>query len=393
MPKKVISSPGVLRFMIRTGIKQIFKLKRVRFFGVLFFGLVPVLSTSLCGCTRAAEDSEPVLLVNEETEEDVAGNLPVEYADVVSTTSISVKYRAAATQDLSFDVERAKIDSVLVTAGETVRAGQLLITLETDTDTEAEREDLLYQIERLELLKLQVEHQIEYEKTLERFNHAMDTPLTAEKNRKLEEALEAIDDKYYFTLADYDDQIAICNLKLYNLEFNNNDHNIYAGMDGIVEYVREGLEGSQTVIGRTVITIKNPDDMYFFASDVTSMQYLEGMESVTITVNGSSAGEYEAIPELTADGSGLRFILTGDSASAMIAENTNGSIIIELGRKDNVLSVPKAAVHRAGDKVYVYVVDEDGYRRYREVQTGLEGDSRIEIISGLSAGEIVAVNY
>ena len=379
--------------MIRSGLMKTFTFKRVRFFGVLFFGLVPVLGTSLFGCTRNTEESDPVLLVGEEVEEDVAGNLPAEYADVVSTMSFSVRYRTAATQDLAFDVERAKIDSVLVTPGETVHAGQLLITLVTDTDIEAEREDLLYQIERLELQKLSVEHQIEYEKELARFNHAMDTPITDEKNDKLEETLEAIDEKYYFTLADFDDQIAICNLKLYNLENNNNDHNIYAGMDGIVEYVREGLEGSQTVIGRTVITIKDPNDMYFYASDRAAIEYLQGLESVTITVNGSSAAEYEATPELTEDGTGLRFILTGDSASAIIAENTNGSIDIELGRKDNVLSVPKAAVHRAGDKVYVYVVDEDGYRRYREVQIGLEGDSRIEILSGLKAGEIVAVNY
>ena len=379
--------------MIRSGVKNISKFKRVRVFGVLFFGLMPVLASSLGGCTRAIEDSDPVLLVDEETEPDVAGNLPAEYADVVSTISFNVRYRTAATQDLSFDVERAKIDSVLVTAGETVRAGQLLITLETNTDIEAEREDLLYQIQRIELLKLQVQHQIEYEKTLARFNHAMDTPITDEKNDKLEETLQAIDDKYYFTLQDYDDQITICNLKLYNLENNNNDHNIYAGMDGIVEYVREGLEGSQTVIGRTVITIKDPNDMYFYASDRSAIEYLQELDSVIITVNGSSAAEYEAVPELTEDGSGLRFILTGDSASAMIAENTSGNILLELGRKDNVLSVPKSAVHRAGDKVYVYVVDEDGYRRYREVQIGLEGDTRIEILSGLDAGEIVAVNY
>ena len=380
--------------MIRSGVMKISnKFKRVRVFGVLFFGLIPVLATNLYGCTGADEESDPVLLVGEEEEADVAGNLPVEYADVVSTISFNVKYRTAATQDLSFDVERAKIDSVLVTPGETVRAGQLLITLVTDTDAEAEREDLLYQIQRLEYLKLQVEHQIAYEKQLLEFNAAMDTPITDEKKKKLEEALQAVDDKYYFTLLDYDDMIAICNLKLYNLENNNNDHNIYAGMDGIVEYVREGLEGSQTVIGRTVITIKDPNDMYFYASDRNAIQYLEGLDSVTITVSGSSAAEYEAIPELTEDGTGMRFILTGDSASIMIAENTSGNIVLELGRRDNVLSVPKTAVHRAGDKVYVYVVDADGYRRYREVTIGLEGDTRTEILSGLEAGEIVAVNY
>ena len=380
--------------MIRSGVIKISnKYKRVRFFGVLFFGLIPVLTTNLCGCTRSGEEAEPVLLVEEEEDADVAGNLPVEYTDVVSTISIGVKYRTAATQDLSFDVERAKIDSVLVTPGETVRAGQLLITLVTDYDAEAEREELLYQIERLELQRLQIEHQIAYEKTVLEFNAAMDTPITDEKKKKLEEALKEVDENYYFILQDLDDQITICNLNLYNLEYNTNDHNIYAGMDGIVEYVREGLEGSQTVIGRTVITIKDPDDMYFYATDRSAIDYLADLDSVVITVTGSSAGEYEAVPELIDDGSALRFILSGESASLIFPENTNGNIILELGRRDNVLSVPKAAVHRAGDKVYVYVVDADGYRRYREVQIGLEGDTRTEIISGLEAGEIVAVNY
>jgi hypothetical protein len=164
-------------------------------------------------------------------------------------------------------------------------------------------------------------------------------------------------------------------------------------MDGIVEYLREGLEGTTSVIGKTVITLKDPDDMYFFATDPLAVTYLEGMDSVLITPNGSSGIQYEAEPEILEDGSGLKFILIGDSATESIAEGTNGYITIELGRRDNVLSVPKAAVHRAGDQTYVYVVDEDGYRRYREVVIGLEGDDRTEIVSGLEAGERVAVNF
>ena len=49
--------------------------------------------------------------------------------------------------------------------------------------------------------------------------------------------------------------------------------------------------------------------------------------------------------------------------------------------------------HKAGDICYVYVVEDDGYRRYKEVEIGLEGDERIEIISGLEAGDMVAVNF
>ena len=359
---------------------------------MLFFALCTVLS--LTACSGSAGDDELVILYGEEETEEVAGDLPVEYADVVRTQSISVRYRAAVTVDLAFDVERVKIDSVLVTNGEEVKRGQLLISLVNNTDIEAERENILYQIERLELQKGRLLDQKEYDITLARFNIAMDGKLGGDEKKEAEkEALEEIDKKYYYSIQEIEDSIAIQYLKLEYLEKNNVDHNIYAPMDGIVEYLREGLEGTTTVIGKTVITLKDPDDMYFFASDPLATTYLEGMDSVIITPNGGSGVQYEAVPEVLEDGSGLKFILTGDSATESIAEGTNGNIVLEIGRRDNVLSVPKAAVHRAGEQTYVYVVDEDGYRRYKEVVIGLEGDDRTEIISGLEAGERVAVNF
>ena len=222
--------------------------------------------------------------------------------------------------------------------------------------------------------------------------------MTGVIGRELEEAekeaIAQIDEKYYFTLQGYEDDLAIAQLKLYNLENSNVDHNIYAGMDGIVDFLRDGLEGSQTVIGRTVITLKDPNDMYFYANDPTLFSYLDGVDEVTISVSGTSAGDYTAMPEMSADGQSLRFILTGDdAASASFAEGTNGNITLELGRSDNALSVPRRAVHTAGDVSFVYVVDEDGYRRYREIKTGLIGDTRIEVLDGLKAGEVVAVNF
>ncbi len=375
--------------------KHFLKIKRACTFGMLFFALTSANVFFLSGCAETTEEDNMVILFDEESVTEVAGNLPAEYADVVSTMTVSCRYRTAVTQDLAFDIERAKISTVYVAAGESVRRGQLLISLETSTDIDAERAELLYQIQRTELLKERTLHQKEYEITLAEFNSAMGAnPYSQESKDALADAIQAIDDKYYFTLQGYDDDIAIAYLKLDNLEANNVDHNIYAGMDGIVEYLREGLEGSQTVIGRTVITLKDPNDMYFYATDPSLGSYLEEGQEVTITVSGAQGGDYTAVPEFSDDGTTLRFILTGDDASSVsIAEGTAGNIVLELGRRDNVLSVPAAAVHRAGDISYVYVVDEDGYRRYREVTTGLIGDERIEILSGLETGDMVAVNF
>ena len=55
----------------------------------------------------------------------------------------------------------------------------------------------------------------------------------------------------------------------------------------------------------------------------------------------------------------------------------------------NSLSVPDTSVMIEGDKSYVYKVDAENIANKTEVKTGLRGDSNIEIISGLTAGDII----
>ena len=55
----------------------------------------------------------------------------------------------------------------------------------------------------------------------------------------------------------------------------------------------------------------------------------------------------------------------------------------------NSLSVPDTSVMIEGDKSYVYKISAENIANKTEVKTGLRGDSNIEIISGLSAGDII----
>ena len=53
----------------------------------------------------------------------------------------------------------------------------------------------------------------------------------------------------------------------------------------------------------------------------------------------------------------------------------------------NSLSVPDTSVMIEGDKSYVYKISAENIANKTEVKTGLRGDSNIEIISGLTAGD------
>ena len=55
----------------------------------------------------------------------------------------------------------------------------------------------------------------------------------------------------------------------------------------------------------------------------------------------------------------------------------------------NSLSVPDTSVMIEGDKSYVYKINAENIANKTQVKTGLRGDSNIEIISGLTTGDII----
>ena len=55
----------------------------------------------------------------------------------------------------------------------------------------------------------------------------------------------------------------------------------------------------------------------------------------------------------------------------------------------NSLSVPDTSIIIEGDKSYVYKIDNENVANKTEVNIGLRGTKNIEIISGLSQGDIV----
>jgi len=55
----------------------------------------------------------------------------------------------------------------------------------------------------------------------------------------------------------------------------------------------------------------------------------------------------------------------------------------------NSLSVPDTSVMIEGDKSYVYKINKENIANKTEIKTGIRIDKRIEIISGLTEGDII----
>ena len=55
----------------------------------------------------------------------------------------------------------------------------------------------------------------------------------------------------------------------------------------------------------------------------------------------------------------------------------------------NSLSVPDTSVMVEGNKSFVYIIDSENIANKTEVKTGLRSNKNIEIVSGLTEGDII----
>jgi Cu(I)/Ag(I) efflux system membrane fusion protein len=77
---------------------------------------------------------------------------------------------------------------------------------------------------------------------------------------------------------------------------------------------------------------------------------------------------------------------SGELMPGMTAE-----VVLVLSRKDQGLTVPVQAIANSGGNRSVMVVGANGVIADREIKTGMEGASRIEVVAGLSADDLVVV--
>jgi RND family efflux transporter MFP subunit len=104
------------------------------------------------------------------------------------------------------------------------------------------------------------------------------------------------------------------------------------------------------------------------------------------TVTGTVA---EIVP--SADPATHTFTVKADLGDDTILSGLSGRALIT-GDATERLLIPTDAVHRRGGLELVVVRAEDGTARTRAVTTGNEVDGQVEVLSGLDAGETVAVD-
>lgn len=341
----------------------------------------------LCGCEKQAPEEEPFIVV--EGSDDTLSNdyIIAGIGDVILTGEMRCTYRQQKDQEISFALTGRRVDQVYVEEGDTVKKGDLLAELSAG-NLERQIEDLEYRISRNEMLLEHMEASEALEISQIWVNHLYNKYYDGEGR---DEAIASVQQNYRYQKEDTGDALELDRRKLEELKRELSNCRVYAGMNGVIYKLQDRLVDSTSKEGETIMIIMDNSHCLFEAEKPEYNDFFKEGETVAMTViSGSAAGQYELLPyEMEKWGEIQQFEVYAGPMTTGIEVGTRGTIEFELDRREQVLCIPKGLVYTADDKFYVYVTDEDGMRQIRWVETGLSGDSMVEIVSGLEEGERV----
>ncbi|MDP4090960.1 MAG: efflux RND transporter periplasmic adaptor subunit [Bacillota bacterium] len=243
-----------------------------------------------------------------------------------------------------------RVKTVNVKFGDTVKKGDLLIQLESGVS----EDDL--EMEKLNLEKIQVN-----------YDRAM-----------------AGTDEYGKKLADID--LKMEKLRLQKMEEQVAAARVTAPAGGRVIYVTSAKEGDTVEAYKTLITIADPNNLKVKYTPSGANNAKPGMKVELTYSTKTYEGTITQIPE-SGNYKGCILITSNTRIEGANIDDSIGINII-MQKKDDALVLPKSVIKSFSGTQSVEVLDGDKIVSM-DVQTGIEADTEVEILSGLKEGQKV----
>jgi HlyD family secretion protein len=181
-------------------------------------------------------------------------------------------------------------------------------------------------------------------------------------------------------------------------EYNLNATKLIAPIHGTVTAL--DINVGDLADGSSVVTISDIEqpyslDAYLDAEDWGQVRVGYEVE-VTFDIipdqvfNGTVTGVYPTLDTTSSNSALVRITARLDESIAYeLPAGSAASVDVVGGQAENAVLVPVEALHEVGEGKYTLFVMKDGQLRLRVVEVGLQDLTKAEIISGLSAGDIV----
>ena len=346
-------------------------------------GLAAALLLALCGCALLpVEETLPDAPI---TRRDPASEFTmtfVQRGDLARTQRYSVTYRAVRQEKLCFAQDGLRVENVYVAKGDSVRVGQLLMELEQEP-LQARCDEAQARCNAALALA-----QAQENRELARGQYALTLRGMDEEQREdaptMEEALRESDR----SIQRLEDELALARQELTQLREELENRQLRAGIDGVVTFVRSVQPDERSSVSQIMVILSDSDSALFVVSTKASEIFPEGLE-VEVNLN-QTVYPCTVISAQEAGASGENEVyLRCSLPTAELSDGDSGYLYLELERCEDVLYVERTAVKSMDGKQFVYMQGEDGLRCTRQVTTGREVGSFVEILSGLDEGDAV----
>jgi multidrug efflux pump subunit AcrA (membrane-fusion protein) len=338
----------------------------------------------------------------------------VQRGDVVNQVEFTGRITPVKEVDLSFHTN-GYVRNILVERGESVKEGQVLAELEvsdlenqlaqsqlslktsetqlaaaqqliSDTLVEAH---ILLDIEKIKLEQAQYYSQANGGKAQE-FNLRIQEQMVELAQLKVDRLERGVDPQLVLA-------VESARLTIQRLQEQLADTQILAPMDGVVTSINIFNSGQAVAAYMPVITVGDLNQLEVSADlfgDRVVGQLSPGMEVVVEPYERPDAAQIPGVIRYVPTGAPgetdktTRISLNSSPEDAQLGLSDLVRVKTIIESKTNVLWLPPQAIRSFEGRRFVVVQDDQGLHRV-DVQTGVEGSEAVEIVSGLTEGQIV----
>ncbi len=198
-------------------------------------------------------------------------------------------------------------------------------------------------------------------------------------------------DEYSRQLAWYDVELA--SLQLENLERQLEEAVLRSDMAGTVVYVNNNVqEGDYVNTYQTLVRIADPRQLQLQYSGSNNSDFKLGQEVNVKIKDRVYSGEVVMTPAnvpIDAPDNMKNIIrIKVEGLPEEVKMGDSAQIELVLDKRENVIVLPRSLVRNYMGRKYVLVL-EDGLKKERDVEIGLETATEVEIVKGLEEGELV----
>lgn len=331
----------------------------------LFVYLAMMVSLScLSGCYFLPDEEEILEVPNVKASEVKYTTITAKKSDLVKQIIYSGKVESLNTTELSYENQGGKIKRIHVSAGDRVSDGDLICELDTG--------DLEYQIKDKELRIKKAELQKKILKKNKAFQAEID-------NAQVE--------------------IDILKNELNQLNEQLDNSFLYAEGSGTVSALTSLSAGDEIAAGESVASIVDSESLFLaIQPNQDNINRYKMKQKLQIKYNNKYySGKVYMIPWEIPEKSNQKFEadyvyikFTGNNIPSNAIGNIADAVLV-LDKAENVISVPTRLIKTVNGQKIVYILNENGEKEAREVETGIETATATEIKSGLQEGDEVVV--